>query len=381
MAHRVKSGVAGLWQKLKPAEKKPEILLGKKDVLETLPEQLKRSIVPAPDWHSAALVLDKALSNGSNGGIQEYIAVVTPPHGDGGAILKRFSEIRGWRVIAPPTAEQILAHDDSWLKPLANNASPWVIPNLEKFYIRHYRGLALVRSFFTLLQQGRFPQGVIGCGSWAWAYFQQVMPELLPAPITLQAFDDVRLNQWLRGLAPNYQGKLVCFRQSDNGDMVLSQPSPTGSSVETTAITSQFIKYLAAYSRGNPGIAWTIWRSALYRFPGDAAATEQARAAGPDYYKTIWVPPWEQLNLRIHPASVSAKQLLVLHNLLLHDGMADARLPDVLPFTANECGLALSALKNIGLIEYKEIEWRLSGLFYPAVRQLLKDQGYLTDGF
>ena len=383
MSYRVKGGIAGVLQKLRPTEKKPESPLGEDDVLETLSDRLKRFIAQKPDWHPAALALEKTLTNWGDGSKQQriVIVVVAPPHVPNGAILKHFADIRDWRVIAPPTAEQILAADDNWLSDLTDRPSPWILPNLEKCYLRHHRGLALVRRLFALLQNGQAAQGVIGSDSWTWAYFQRVMPELLPLSFTLQAFDPLRLARWFRDLAPGYQGEPVRFRQSNNGNDVLPPPSKTKESAESTTTTSLFIQDLAAYSRGIPGIAWPIWGGALRSLPEAADDSKKASVAALDYHNTIWLPPWEQLNLPTLPTSVGTEQLLVLHSLLLHAGLIIEHLPEVLPLTAVECNQALSALKNANLIEQELYEWRVSAVAYPAVRQLLEDQGYLTDNF
>jgi hypothetical protein len=147
ITQRVKGGLSGLWQKMRPVEKKPESPLTEADVLETLPNRLKSAIAPAPDWRTAALILAEILTPGASGVTHETLALVTPPHGGAGAILKLFSGFSGWRVINPPTAEQILAGDENWLKSLTDKPAPWVLPDLEKCYLRHHRGLTLVRRF------------------------------------------------------------------------------------------------------------------------------------------------------------------------------------------------------------------------------------------
>lgn len=377
ISYRVKGGIAGILQKLRLAEKKPESPLSEEDTLESLPDRLKRFIAEKPDWHPAALTLEKYLTAWSNENINERdtIAVVAPPHVANGAILKHIAEVRDWPVVAPPTAEQILTADDNWLNTLTNQSSPWILPNVEKCYLRCHHGLTLIHRLFALLQNGRTVQGIIGCDSWAWAYFQRVAPELLPPAMTLQAFDHLRLIRWLRDLAPGLQGEHIHFRQSNTGDDVLPLPKAP----PNTTASSQFVKDLAAYSRGNPGVAWSIWSNALRSLP-EATDDSKASAAALDYRDTIWLPPLERLGLPTSSA-VGIEQLLVLHCLLLHTGLAIECLPDVLPLTLVECNQALSAIKNKGLIEHESNEWRVSAIAYPAVRQLLENQGYLTDNF
>ncbi len=383
MADRVKGGFAGLWQKLKPAKQKPINPLAENDVLETLPDRFKQCVAPPPDWRPAALILEKTLVNRNNGSQRKPLIIVGPPHNNHGAMLNHLAELRGWRVIAPPTTRQILGQDESWLQTLINDTSPWILPNLGKCYLRHYRGLTLLRKFFIQIQQPHDQPPIIGCDSWSWAYFQRVMPELLPAAITLQAFDAPHLERWLLELAEGQSKKRpLRFLQSDNGDEVLPSPSNIKENDKKAPPTSQFIKSLAAYSRGIPGIAWSIWSSALHSLPDtDANTSVKASATGQNCQNTIWVLPWEQIKLFSFSVDLTTPQLLLAHNLLLHDGLDFEQLTDVLPFNATECGQALSALTNIGLIEQQSNQWRVSAAAYPAIRQLLKNQGYLIDGF
>ncbi|MGR9114321.1 MAG: hypothetical protein ACU85E_01040 [Gammaproteobacteria bacterium] len=378
MAYRVKGGITGLWQKLKPAETKPESPLSEDDVLKFLPDRIKRSILPTPNWHPAALALDKTLE--SNGQDHEHTAVVAPPCCDDDAILKNFAGIRNWRLIEPPSNEQVLSGDIRWLDTLTNTASPWVLPNLEKCYLRHHRGLALVRQLFIRLQRGTLQPGVIGCDSWAWAFFQQLMPELLPPSFALQALDHLKLARWLRDLTLIPNGRQISFRQSDNGEDVLPLASRPISGSENIDASYPFLKELASYSRGIPGIALSIWSGALRSLPEQTPRTAPPSNTKTDELETVWLPPWKQLNLA-KPSGISVEQHLVLHNLLLHSSLANTHLPSTLPFSAIECNRAVSALKNANLIELQSDQWRVKATAYPAVRQLLHDRGYLIDAF
>ncbi|MGR9044862.1 MAG: hypothetical protein ACU83N_06180 [Gammaproteobacteria bacterium] len=382
IAYRVKGGIAGLWQKLKPAPKKTSSPLTEEDRLETLPEQIKRSLVPDPDWTVAAAAFSETLKNIGNGNSGQHLAYVTPPHSPPrDLILKYFAEHQNWRLIPPPTTEQILAGDMSWLKPLTTGLSHWILPNLEKCYLRHHRGLALVRNFFALLQCDQTSRGIIGCDSWAWAYLEKVMPEMLPFPLTLQAFDHQRLTRWFRELTPCLQDEQIRFRQMNSGIDILAPLSNSKPDDESALSTSQFIKFLAAHSRGIPGIAWLIWGSVLRSMPDDKEEPAPAQESHRKPQRTIWVPPWEQLDLPQLTSKVGAGQILVLHNLLLHNGLSDACLRQVLPLTVSECNQAVTSLAKADLIKRDLNEWRVSAMAYPAVRQLLKDKDYLTDNF
>jgi len=70
-----------------------------------------------------------------------------------------------------------------------------------------------------------------------------------------------------------------------------------------------------------------------------------------------------------------------LHSLLLHNGLSQAVLVEILPFSPNVITRTALVLKDAGLIEEHQGLWNVSPAGYPIVRQYLNGEGYLTDQF
>jgi predicted transcriptional regulator len=70
-----------------------------------------------------------------------------------------------------------------------------------------------------------------------------------------------------------------------------------------------------------------------------------------------------------------------LHNLLLHNGLSQAILSEILPFSPHVITSTARVLKDAGLVEKNQGLWNVSPSGYPIVRQYLNGEGYLTDSF
>jgi hypothetical protein len=269
-----------------------------------------------------------------------------------------------------------------------------VLTHLEHCYLRHYDGLTMLRRLLEIILSHR-RRWIVGCDSWAWAYFRQVfkVDALLRSPWILAPFGQERLQVWLLEVIAGAPTPGFVFRQSDNGKYILppavggetelpdqDQPEPTAS-----PNLSNFLKYLAAYSRGIPGIAWAIWRHGLYVAMLQEAKENGAEAGGepsaaPGAGKNIWVKPWPQIARPTVPSLPErARLLMVLHALMLHGGLKERLLPKVLPMAPMEIIEYLYFLQNAELVEADQGFWRVTPQGYPAVRQALQGEGYLID--
>ena len=83
------------------------------------------------------------------------------------------------------------------------------------------------------------------------------------------------------------------------------------------------------------------------------------------------------LNLYAH--YFTAFILLVLHALMLHGGLWDRVLPELLPIIPIEIMEYLYLLEAAGLVQSDQGFWRVTPQGYPAVRQSLQSEGYLVD--
>lgn len=256
-----------------------------------------------------------------------------------------------------------------------------MIPALERCYLRHPHGLTLVRRFFDRLDTGRLGEGLIGCDSWAWAYLRRAVRGCPPRALVAQALEHERLSAWLRQLAEGDGLQQVLFRQSDSGALVLPPPAALADAVDTTAGESDFVTHLAAHSRGIPGIAWSLWRDALRSCPDEDLAAEKDAEGTCEMGQAVWVLPWGEIEKPALAAGFGVEHTLVLHALLLHDGLAADLLAEVLSLATGAALGVFSELREAGLLEDRQDTLRVSAAIYPAVRQHLNGEGYLTDEF
>jgi hypothetical protein len=73
--------------------------------------------------------------------------------------------------------------------------------------------------------------------------------------------------------------------------------------------------------------------------------------------------------------------MLLLHALLIHGGLPEALLPELLPFSRARCMGALLALRGAGAVQWDRGRWRVRALAYAAVREGLRGRDYLVDQF
>ena len=383
MSRSIKGGIRGLWQRFRVAGKKPEDPQKPESDLQHIPNDVLENMAPDPDrqWPARSLktLLDERL--GATPDEKPTFMVVGLPHAGNSEILTALARALKWPLIPPPSTDQILSQDLSWLKEMEKHDTPWVVPALERCYLRHVHGLALVRQLFEKINTGALGNGIIGCDSWALAYLKHVLPGRLPDAWVAQAFDDRRLSGLFYELASTRFQKSILFRQTDNGKFVLPvDPEHAGPETAGTE-TSAFIDQLAAHSRGIPGIALCLWRKALRKEP-DKTISDTALSETPsDMKTTLWVLPWEKLDPPALPSPISPESSILLHSLLLHNGLSQAMLAEILPFSPNVITRMALLLKDAGLVEENENLWQVTPSGYPIVRQYLNGEGYLTDQF
>ena len=277
-----------------------------------------------------------------------------------------------------PTAAEILNHDD-WIEHLLHiPKTPMVIPHLEWFFLRHHYGLDLLRKLLTWLQEQNL-RCLIGCNSWGWAYLEKAiqLAQSLPHPLTLAPCNQDHLGAWFTDLAADARRFGFAFRLSSNGKPVLSLLS-----VEETTIVpekSDYLRRLATFTRGNPGIAWAIWRSSLLYEPDDDISEKAIESAQEDRKRTLWVRTLDQMDLIRLPVALSREQRFVLHTILLHGGLASADISNLLPSMPSETAQNIRHLQHTGLLTSDHGRWQVNKGYYPAIRSLLAQEGFLVD--
>ncbi len=388
----VRRGWRGFWERLRRTQ--PSTPLMAQIDLGLVPDEFLDQAAPAPSWQEAVPALDEVLPNRWKGFQDAGVRVVVgAPWSGTPEMVAYWAETHSFYLVEAPASEVLLSGAGEWQKPLENyDHVPWVIPRLDHWYLRHSHGLRPLRQLLEKICTRSQPT-LLACNTWAWAYLSKALQihALLPAPLILEAFDQERLERWFLALAHDAAGPGLVFRQADTGKFVLpppedmptlpgQEPSPSTPDPETArpGKTSDFLSRLAAYSRGIPGVAWRLWRHSL-RFARHEEEDHQAQAAAtPDYHRTIWVKPWTQLDLPAIPGTDQGN-LLILHGLLLHNGLPGHLLPQLLPLPESQIWNHLQILQNAGVVEMNQDIWRITALGYPAVRDALFREGYLVD--
>ncbi|MCU0572768.1 MAG: hypothetical protein MUF52_13925 [Syntrophobacteraceae bacterium] len=371
---KVRRGVRGFWDRL----------FGKdgprgrgESCLESGTGDLPGSAATAPDWREAVPALQDVLKEWCESGEERdpLRVVLNAPHGGTRRVVSLWAGQGNWRVIEPPEARQLLAGGRDRLRELdLRDETPWLIPGLEKWYLRHHDALDPVRELLDILASRRRPT-LICCDSWAWAYLcGTVQADLvLPQPLIMAAFDRERLGWWLRSLCGLEGGCSALFRQTNSEKFILPPAELPGEREELEI--SDFLGRLAAFSRGNPGVAWALWHKSL----GGAGAEDHVGAAG-TRVRTIWMRPWRDLDMPAVPQRNRSRLAMVLHTLLLHNGVATGILPELLPNLARVVRQDLHDLRAAGLVDREHDLWRVTAIAYPVVRATLEGEDFLVDG-
>jgi hypothetical protein len=283
-------------------------------------------------------------------------------------------------VLANPPLEAIKSGGQKWLE--QNDENPdqlWVIPHLERFYLRHRQGFTMLRVLLDKITNfsTRF---LVSCDSWAWAYLRKALhiDTLFPEPIFLEAFNREKLERWFSGMATKTGEQNFIFRQADNGHYIMPPVGRAKVKNEEQFEFSDFLERLAAYSRGIPGVAHLIWRYGLRLGENNKDHLENLEEDG--FQRTIWVEPWPRLNLPDLP-SLDRREgdLFVLHSLLLHNGLSTELLAQILPFSKPQIKGILQVLLVAGIVVHNQDIWRVAASAYHEIREFLQNEGYLVD--
>jgi hypothetical protein len=383
----------GFWQRLR----KGKIISGPVSVqaeLRSASVRLLDRVAPVPKWGSAERALESGLAKWKE---QEQpdqmVQVVVGPPGTGTShVVRRWAERNGFRLIQPPSYRDIIAGSEEWLRQLEGE-DPVALPNLERFFLRHQNGIEGMRKLLDhLCCTSR--RHLVGCSSWALSYLGMTVrfDALTPRPLTLASFDGARLERWFHILATSGGGGNLVFRLADDGSHALppvegkvsgdeEQIDVPGEQEKPDTPSSPFLQKLAARSRGNPLVAWAVWRQCLHIGTDEDVEEEAQEAAARDRGRTLWIRPLPEVRLPEISRGTGAAELLVLHTLLLHDGLPAQILDLLLPFSPGDIMQRLYRLRSGGLVKLEDGLWRVTLLGYPSVRAALSDEDYLVDAF
>jgi hypothetical protein len=354
--------------------------------LEAMPSDLLAEAAPSPDWGAGVSGLQEALEDWWKERTGKVQVVVGAPYSGTAEIVSQWASVFQCPILPDPPPDHIKEGGTQWLAEIDRYPDRvWVIPRLERWYLRHSQGFGLLRALFDKIAtfSTRF---LLACDSWAWAYLSKALhiDGLFPMPLVLEAFTQEKLDHWLGELAAQTRGKPFIFRQANNKNLVLHEDEGAQAEGEKKESISDFLPRLATYSRGIPGVAHTIWRYSLRiaqtrkNQENQEKPPEDSDDDGP--HRIIWVEPWSALNLpSLAGISTRDRDLFVLHTLLLHNGLTSRVLADVLPFPESQIKSILQVLRIAGIVVSDQDNWRVAASAYPAVRNFLQSEGYLVD--
>jgi hypothetical protein len=361
--------------------------------LEYLSTIILDRLVPPVDWKIQAQSLDPFLMPWCGSPAKKFVVIQNVPHSGNAEILKHWAAEHDFRIIDPPNPFNLMTSAESAdvnigdvFKQFENTNTCWVLPNLERFYLRHEEGLFLIRRFFKMLLAGELGFGVVGCSSWAWSFFRHAMGISAPISMVAKPFDSKKLAQWLIALACESSRRQIQFRQSDSGRVILSSASKDAAAENSDQ--SPYLRDLAAFSYGIPGVALAYWRASLQTEPDTIdlekdleKSTDETTDGQSTSHPTVWVKPWINIEKPGLPKNAGRNHAFILHSLLLHDTLDMDMLAKLLPERHLHFGQILYDLSDNGLIELVDEQWRVSPKGYPVVRAFLKNEGFLTDDF
>jgi hypothetical protein len=362
-ATTARHGLLSLKRLLPRKQEQHEPTKSKNDLRALDPERLD-AVVGAIDWQGATEVLQDALSLRSAADRAWFM--IKPPAAGYSDLLENWAGQQDVACIPSPAYEMVTGDYSAWLDYLPTDDSIWTLPRLERCWLRCPAGLRLVRALFDRLLNGKLGFALIGCDSWAWSYLRYVVPTQTVRAFTFQAFEGERLARWLSELATSDDAPARHYRHARSGDLVLA------ANEDRECDTTSELRYLAAQARGIPGAALQLWRSRLCAEPDSQKAADDETDA-----ETIWIAPALKFEL---PRGLDEPDALILHALLLHDGLPIEMLDRLLPlprFQTHAKLLELAAADVV--ISDSEAVWRVTPLAYSAVRAFLAARSFLLD--
>lgn len=347
------------WQKatqlLRPKDDTPYI---PSDELAHAGEQALRHFFPAPRYALIGRELDATLKGHLDSKRPHPRFWLCLPEGDPG-VLHNWAEHHNYQLLSPPPRTQLMA-DTGSIK-LAHQGGVLVVPQLERWFLRHPEGVAVLRSLLAKLEAHEGPV-VLSANGFALVFLQQLLDRstLMSKCITFKPFTTDRLYRWLyRNI---YDGKERTFLIKDS----FSGKALFGPTVDEAIPFRGLFNRLAADSRGIPWVAWQLLISALKtRKQVDEESGESVR----DSSAGLWMhaPPARREQV------LSGKNArFILHALALHGGLTEEHLRLVTP-----CSLdSLADLYLEGFVTRDdEHGYRLNPLAYAPIMQALRSAG------
>ncbi|WNL43225.1 hypothetical protein RN347_04815 [Halomonas sp. PAMB 3264] len=322
--------------------------------LRKLPEVRLAHLAPPIDWSRPATALGETLDRTFYQ--QPVVIFITPPYGGHQQIVSQWARDQQVMLAESPSVEALLAADTDWIMAF-DGQQRWALPALERCFLRNHAGIQGVRAFLERALGGHLGQGVIGCDSWSYAFLKHIIGLDSVPTLTLQAVEGEQLAEYFIGAGSGHQALTVYSTRTGEPLTVESQQTHKHESD---------MQYLAVHCRGQLGIARSYWREQL---------REPIEESGHD--DELWL--LDALNEAELTNETGDVATLVLHSLLVHGGLCDQALPEVVPFTRSETLNARMVLSRQGVLTHYEGRWQVAPLAYTSVRELLSSRNYLID--
>jgi len=244
--------------------------------------------------------------------------LLDPPFSGTADIARDWAKQKKWKLVIPPDINEIMTVDiDSWWKK-QHIKGKWLIDDLAVYLVRTADGLSFIRALLSHMLHGDFGQGLITCDSWMFEFIQRIWQSRLPK---VYCFDAAGVELLKR----------AGIRASDNS-----------------------LRKLAARVRGNLGVAIAVWL----------------------------LEKNKDRKLPSLPNDANDLTAFVLYSILLHRSLNVDLLKDILSmFSYEKLNAQLLRLEQFGILQYKDDQWQIDIVAYPAVRDFLSSRDFLIDAF
>jgi hypothetical protein len=361
--------LSGLWRLVWPMTEQSEPAKAKQ-FLSSITEEYQHGLTPAFNWHEAAQALDSRWSEWAEQttSANRVQFLVGPPYSGQDKILHIWASRLGWEILPIPDRSQLLDCPKTWLETILNKppVTGWYIPNLEHCFLRDVNGLDFIRQLLEAVFSGRLGRVAIACDSWAWSYLQNIWPVSAQQVFCMQGISAEHLADFYRLHIRREKSQRVRILNAKSGEDLLS--------TDTEECNNEF-RWLAAIARGNPGICKHLWQGNLHR------AIEQNKSGSADQSDPDlfwWSTPPQLFHIPIENMENSE---MLLHTLLLHNGLSTNLLVKLLPLASTQTLALLYQFEQQGLVKQYHDNWRVAPLAYSEIRDLLSKSGYQTDQF
>ncbi|MCB9481126.1 MAG: hypothetical protein H6680_04800 [Desulfobacteraceae bacterium] len=355
--------------------KHEEMFKGSEQDLFVLPDRLEKFVAPDVNLKDLSDALGECLEGWlENHDTKNYVTYVVGQHcSKNSEILRLWAENNDACVISPPSSEDIFSDFDKLSFNLPEEGRIWVIPELEKYFIRHVNGLKKIRKLLHLAENGELGKGVIGCHSFPWAYLQMVLKLPLKNSITLQSFDGEKLIRMIAASSGGASYTKFKFLNISNGRKI-------GGTVSKNEAADPLITKIAAYCRGNIFLSLKFWKDSLRLENNSSGHNDLIPSVKKGLNETlIWVIP--DISEPVFSSVPGDESVIILHTIMLHGSISHDILIKILPFSKSSCKNMILDLLNSGFLKKRNNELSVSESAFFKVRKLFFERDYLVDKF